>query len=544
MTTPIARAPADRRRLALVAAILGSFVVGLDSTVVNVALPSISHDLGGGLAGQQWISNAYLLTLGSLILVGGSLGDVYGERRIFTLGVAGFGLASLVCALAPSIETIVVARGLQGVFGAMLTPSALAVIVAVFPADERGGAIGSWTAWQAISGVVGPFAGGWLIDQASWRWIFAINVPFVIITILLIRIAVPGRDREMVPRTVDWLGAGLCAVGLAGPVYALIHQPAVGWGSWEVFVPLAAGLAFFVAFIAHEARAKDPMLPLGLFLRRNFSAGNLETLAMYGGLSIVFFFLVLFLQQVAGFTALQAGLATLPATIVMFTLSKRFGALADRFGPRLFMGFGPLISATGLLWFTRMPAGVDYWVDILPGLLVFSLGLAVTVAPLSATVLADADEHNAGIASATNNAVARVAGLVSIAGLGAVVAGSFAGSIDDRLRGQPLSGKARQSVVEAKRATLSRADTTGLPAVEASVVAHAVQSASLSAFHEGMGIAAGLVGLGGVIGLAGIRNGRRVVLAEDCAGGQLAGAPKDAGEHPPTADGDIAIVPA
>ncbi|MDQ8046085.1 MAG: MFS transporter, partial [Patulibacter sp.] len=282
MTVRGAHPPADKRRLALVAAILGSFVVGLDSTVVNVALPSISKDLGGGLAGQQWISNAYLLLLGSLILVGGSLGDVFGERRVFTTGVIGFGVASLVCAITPSVELLVVARGLQGVFGALLTPSALAVIVAVFPPDERGGAIGSWTAWQAISGVVGPFAGGWLIDQASWRWIFAINVPFVIVTVLLIAVAVPGRDGSENARRVDWFGAALCAVGLAGPVYALIHQPQVGWGSWEVSVPLIGGLAIFASFLAYEARAKDPMLPLGLFRRRNFWAGNLETLAMYG----------------------------------------------------------------------------------------------------------------------------------------------------------------------------------------------------------------------------------------------------------------------
>jgi hypothetical protein len=286
------------------------------------------------------------------------------------------------------------------------------------------------------------------------------------------------------------------------------------------------------------------MLPLGLFLRRNFSAGNLETLAMYGGLSIVFFFLVLFLQQVAGFDALAAGLATLPSTVVMFTLSKRFGALADRFGPRVFMGFGPLISAAGLLWLVRMPADVDYWVDLLPGLLVFSLGLAVTVAPLSATVLADADEHNAGIASATNNAVARVAGLVAIAGLGAVVAGSFSGAIDDRMGRQPLSPPAQRAVAEAKKQTLAQADTTGLPPAEAQVVSRAVEGASVSAFHEGIGIAAGLVALGGVIGLIGIRNPRRVVLAEDCAGGPLAGAPKDAAGCAPAIEGTPAAAPA
>lgn len=515
-----------RQRLVLLSAILGSFIVGLDSTVVNVALPAISQELGGGLAGQQWVSNAYLLTLGSLILVGGSLGDVFGERRIFAWGVAGFGLASLVCALAPSIETLVAARAAQGVFGALLTPSALAAIVGAFAADQRGAAIGSWTAWSGISGVVGPFVGGWLIDAASWRWIFAINVPFVLVTLALVLVAMPGRHTAGLHRRVDWLGAVLCAVGLAGPVYGLIRQPAVGWDATGVLGPILAGVVVFALFLAHEARTPDPMLPLGLFRRRNFAAGNLETLTMYGGLAISLFMLVLFLQQVAGYTALQAGLTMLPTTLVMFALSKRFGMLADRFGPWAFMGGGPLVAAAGLLWLARIPADVAYVVDVLPGLLVFSLGLAITVAPLSAAVLADADEANAGIASGANNAIARVAALVAIAGLGAVIAGSFAGAVDDRLAGRRLSPEATQVVARAKRQTLARADVRGLSPREGRVVAGAVQDAALAAFHGGMVISAALVGLGGVIGLVGIRNPRRRVLAEECPGGQLAGAPR------------------
>src|SRR5918997_6127998 len=439
----------DPKRLVLLAAIMGSFVAGLDATVVSVALPAIEQELGGGLAGQQWVLNGYLLALGALILIGGSLGDVLGERLVFSVGVAGFGVASLLCALAPSIEVLVAARVLQGIFGALLAPSALAVIVAAFPPDERGAAIGSWTAWAGIGTVIGPFAGGWLIDAASWRWIFALNVPLVLATLALVAVAIPAPEGDRVRRRIDWNGAVLCAVGLAGPVYGLIRQPESGWASAQVLGPILGGIAVFGGFLWHERRSADPMLPLGLFARRNFAVGNLQTLAMYGGLSIMFFFLVLFLQQVAGYDALEAGLATLPPTLVMFVLSKRFGRLSDRIGPRLLMGAGPQVAAAGLAWFIRMPAQVDYVADVLPGLLVFSLGLTMTVAPLTMTVLADADEHNAGIASGINNAVARVAGLLAIAALGAVVAATFGSALDDSFAGRDLSPAGERAVAVA-----------------------------------------------------------------------------------------------
>lgn len=517
----------QRKRLVLLAAIMGSFVAGLDATVVNVALPAISRDLGGGLAGQQWVSNAYLLALGAFILIGGSLGDVFGERRVFSLGVAGFGAASLLCAVAPTIELLVAARGLQGLFGALLTPSALAVIVYAFPPDERGRAIGSWTAWAGIATVIGPFIGGWLIDAASWRWIFLINIPFVLLTLVLVARAIPRRDASHSRRTVDWAGAVLGAVGLAGPVYALIRQPDVGWSSWQVLVPLLGGVTVLGLFLRHEARTPDPMLPLGLFRRRNFAVGNVQTLSMYGGLSITFFFLVLYLQQVAGYDALQAGLATLPATLVMFALSRRFGGLADRFGPRFFMGVGPLVAAAGMLWFIRMSADVRYVVDILPGLLVFAFGLAMTVAPLTSAVLADADESNAGIASGVNNAIARTAALLAIASIGVVVASTFRASIDDALAGTALTPAARSAVAAAQRQTMAQADTAGLPPREAREVAVAVQDASVQAFHTGIGISAALVALGGILGLVGIVNPRRTVSAEGCSGGQIVAVPQD-----------------
>ena len=518
----------DPKRLSLLAAIMGSFVVGLDATVVNVALPSISQDLGGGLAGQQWVSNAYLLALGSLILIGGSLGDLLGERRVFAIGVAGFGAVSLVCALAPSIEVLIAGRALQGVFGALLTPSALAVIVSAFPPQERGMAIGSWTAWAGIATVIGPLCGGYLIDATSWRWIFAINVPFVLITLMLIVIAVPQRPRVGQRAPIDVFGATLCALGLAGPVFALIRQPTLGWGAPGVVVPALVGVALLWTFLWWESRTAHPMLPLGLFRRRNFAVGNAETFTMYGGLGITFFFLVVFLQQVAGYDALQAGLATLPSTVVMFLLSKRAGRMADRFGPRLFMGLGPLVAAAGLALMMRMDATPDYWTDVLPALLLFSLGLSATVAPLTATVLADADESNAGIASGVNNAVARVASLLAVAALGAVVSASFSSSIDASLDGRPLSAAATKAVAQAKRRTIATVDVSQLPPAERAPVAAAVQDASVDAFRLGIGLAAALVATGGVLGLVGIVNPRRKVRSEDCAGGQLVAAPLEA----------------
>ncbi len=474
-----------RQRLTLVAAILGSAIATIDGTVVNVALPAIERDLGGGLPAQQWVSNAYLLALGSLILIGGSLGDIYGERRVFALGTAMFGVFSIGCAIAPTIGLLVAARTLQGAAAALLIPSSLAIIVAAFSADERGGAIGAWTAWGAIAALVGPLTGGLIVDQLSWRWIFALNVPLVALTLMLIFAAVP-RTRQASRRRVDFLGAALCALGLGGFVFALIEQPRFGWSSPVILLPLLGGIVAFASFLAYESRAAHPMLTLDLFSRRNFAVGNLETLAMYAGLAILFFYLVIFLQQVAGYSALASGFATLPVTLVMFALSRRFGALADRYGPRLFMGAGPLIAAAGLLLLLRTGTDTSYVRDLLPSLLVFSLGLALTVAPLTAAVLADADETDAGIASAVNNAVARVAGLVGISVVGVVVAGQLA------------------------------AET------------FAADSESVRAFHDAVLICAGLVAAGGIAGAIGITNPRRTVRAERCPGGQLVGIPEPA----------------
>jgi EmrB/QacA subfamily drug resistance transporter len=525
---------AQRKRLVLIACILGTSVVTVDATVVNVALPAIAEDMGGGLAGQQWTSNAYLVTLGSLLLIGGSLGDVFGERRMFVLGVAGFGATSLLCALAPTIEVLVVGRALQGVAGALLTPAALAVIVAVFPPDERGRAVGAWTAWGGIGTVLGPLVGGQLVDAVSWRWIFAINLPLVVVTIALAWRVVP-QAREVDSRTkVDVVGATLCALGLAGMTFGLIEQPLRGFGDPVVLLPLVVGAVLFLGFLAYEARGTDsPMLPLGLFRRRNFAAGNIETFAMYGGLGVLFFFLILFLQQVAGWNALEAGASGLPVTIVMFLLSMRFGALADKHGPRFFMGVGPLVAAAGLALMLPLDADVDYVTGLLPPLLVFSVGLSMTVAPLTATVLADADENNAGIASGVNNAIARVAALVAIAAIGAVVAAQFRSELDSKLG--PLASRPdlAPALSEARKQPLARVAPSDTPAPVRARVSQATEEASVQAFRVGIGVSVVLVGLGGVLGLVGIRNPRREVSSEECPGGQLAGVPKEASRQSP-----------
>ena len=480
----------DARRLTLLAAILGSGIVFLDGTVVNVALPAIRTDLETGLTAQQWIVEAYLLTLGSLILVGGSLGDRLGRRRVFAAGLAGFGATSALCALAPGAGLLVAARALQGIAGALLVPASLALITATYPDEERGRAIGSWTAWTGIAFVIGPLGGGALIEFASWRWIFVINVPLVLLALWLVRLGVPESRDGGAPGRIDLPGAVLAALGLAGPVFALIEQPVYGWGHPLVWGPGLAGLGLLGTFLAHERRTADPMLPLSLLRSRNFAAGNAATLLVYGGLGAATFFVTIFLQQIAGYSPIAAGLALLPITILMWLLSRRFGALSDRVGPRLLMGLGPIVAGAGLVWMGRLGAQVNYATDLLPAVLVFGLGLAATVAPLTNTVLGAVPQHHAGVASGVNNQVARVAALLAIAAIGLVVAARFEAVAGPAARGaEPLSA--------------------GSPPVV---------HASVEAYRAGLAVGGVLVVLGGVVSLVGIvnpgREQRRVPRAE------------------------------
>lgn len=506
-----------QKRLTLASAILGSLVAFIDSTVVNVALPRIREDLGGGLAGQQWLTDAYLLTLGSLLLVGGSLGDLYGRRRVFAAGLVGFALASVLCAAAPSIGALIVARGVQGVAGALLVPNTLALIVARFEPSERGAAIGSWTAWSGIAMVLGPLAGGLLLEAGSWRWIFAINLIPLAVALELVRRLDATHDAPE-PGHVDVVGGILATLGLGGPVYALIEGPTRGWGDPLVVATLVAGLVLLAAFVIYERRASHPMLPLELFAQRNFAVGNAATLSIYGGLSAVPFFLVLFLQQVAGYTPLEAGVALLPVTAIMFTLSKRWGAAADRIGPRVFMGVGPIIAGAGLALLARLDARGDYAADVLPAILIFGLGLSLTVAPLTATVLGGVAEEHAGMASAINNATARVGGLLAIAAIGAVVAASYTNSIERTLG--------------------ARADYRPLapPPPQASArVRTSLDDAAVHAFRVAMLVTGGLVVVGGVLSAVGIENPRRSVPCANCPGGAAVGASRDPAVAPAAA---------
>jgi EmrB/QacA subfamily drug resistance transporter len=518
------------KRIVLVASILGSGIVFLDGTIVNVALPAIRDDLHGGLAQQQWVVEAYLLTLSSLLLIGGTLGDLLGLRRIFSIGLSGFGVCSLLCAVAPSSNFLIGARALQGVFGALLVPSTLALIMQRFPEQERAGAIGSWTAWTAIATVIGPLGGGALVQLASWRFIFAVNLVPVAITLWLVS-RLEGDQRS--PGHVDIPGAVLCTLGLAGPVFALIEQPTYGWTSTRVLVPLIAGLILFAAFLEWERHSPQPMMPLYLFRARNFSVGNLTTLALYAGLGVATFFLVVFLQQVAGYTPIEAGLSLLPLTVVTFLLARRFATLADRLGPHYFMGGGPIVAGAGLLLLVRTDASADYVSQVLPGVLVFSLGLAATVAPLTATVLGSVEPGHSGLASGINNAVSRVASLLAIAAIGAVVTNAFANRLDSNLRGHRLSPRAA-AVVAQDRTRALVTTVSDVPVPERAEVHNALVDASVYAFRVSVVIAAGLSVLGGLVSLVGIENPRRKVRCADCPGGALAAGSVDVGRSSET----------
>lgn len=407
-------------RIVLLVAILASFVAFLDGTIINVALPAITREFGGGLPVQQWVVDAYLLTLGAFILLAGSLSDAFGRVRILAIGLIGFGVTSLLCAFAPSAEFLIVVRGLQGAAAALLVPSSLAIIISTFSGQAQSKAIGTWTAWTGTAMIIGPLLGGLLVDTVSWRLVFGINVLPIAATLWLLLKMDKDPERLTHPR-VDVVGAFLGAVGLGGPVFALIEQARFGWDSPVVWVPLVVGLLCFGLFLWWESRTRDPMMPLSLFSSRNFSAGNIATVFIYGALGFGFFVIAIYLQQVAGWPATLAGLATLPPTVVMLLLSSRIGSLAGKYGPRLFMTVGPIVAGIAFLLMRTVTEDENYWLQLFPGLVLFGIGLSITVAPLTSAILGAIDPSQAGIGSAVNNAVARVAGLVAVACAGVIL---------------------------------------------------------------------------------------------------------------------------
>ncbi len=401
-------------RWVLAIAVLGSGIVFLDGTVVNVALPRIGEDFDAQTSSLQWILNGYMLTLASLILLGGSLGDRHGRRLIFVVGVLWFTAASLLCAIAPSANALIVARLLQGVGGALLTPGSLAMIEASFRREDRARAIGAWSGLGGVATALGPLLGGWLVEAVSWRAIFLINVPIGAFVALMATRHVPETRDPNAPERLDGIGAVLAAVGLGGTTYALIEAPDAGFTP-AIAVAAIAGVAALIAFIVQERRSAHPMMPLGLFSSRQFSAANAVTFVVYAALSGVFFLLVAFLQIAAGYSPIAAGAASLPVTALMLLFSARAGALAQRIGSRVPLTVGPLVIAVGMVMMGRIDPDGDYVTSVLPSVIVFGIGLTLVVAPVTATVLAAAETRYSGIASGINNAVSRVGGLLAVA---------------------------------------------------------------------------------------------------------------------------------
>ncbi len=422
------RSPAGR--WVVFATVLGSSLAFIDATVVNIALPAIGRDLESDAAGLQWTINGYALSLAALVLLGGSLGDRYGRRRIFLIGVTWFAVASLLCGFAPTMETLVAARVLQGIGGALLTPGALAILEASFSRADRSMAIGAWSGLGGVGGAVGPFLGGWLVEAGSWRYIFLINVPVAALVLWVAAKHVPESRNPSAARRIDVTGVLTGALGLGGLTYGFTAWPEHGPTAPVVLISLAVGVAGLVAFVLAEQRSTHPMLPLEVFRSRAFTGANLVTFLVYAANGGVFFLVVVNLQVVSGFSPLVSGLALLPVTVLMLLLSARAGALVPRIGPRIPMAAGPLVCAAALLLMSRIGADASYWIDVLPAVIVFGLGLSLLVAPLTATALGAVDDSFAGIASGVNNAVARAAGLLAVAVL-PLAAGLGSGNLTD-----------------------------------------------------------------------------------------------------------------
>lgn len=475
----------------LAATIIGSSMAYIDSTVVNVAMPVLQQDFGASIAQVQWVVEAYTLMVASLVLVGGTLGDHFGRRRIYGIGVALYALASAWCGLAPDVEQLIAARALQGLGGALLVPGSLAIITTSFDDAERGRAIGTWSGLSAVSTAVGPLLGGWLVDAVSWRGVFFINIPLAAAVLILLYRHVPeSRDPEASDR-LDWPGALLAATGLGALVFGLIEAGSQGFTP-VVLASLGAGAALLVGFVANEARSRAPMMPLGLFASRNFSGTNILTLLLYAALSGMFFFLGFNLVQVQGYSATATGMALLPFIVLISTLSRWSGGLATRYGPRLPLVAGPVIAGAGFALLALPGVGGSYWVTFFPGIAVVGLGMAVTVAPLTTTVMNSVPAHQAGVASGVNNAVSWLSGLLAVAVLGLAATGNFRGALAERLDDMHLEPAAR-AAIESQSSKLAAIEIpAGFTARDRSAVRAAINESYVAAFRISMVACAGL----------------------------------------------------
>lgn len=482
---------AQAGRWVLAATILASSMAFIDSTVVNVALPSLQSSLHTTVVGVQWVVESYGLVLGALILVGGSLGDLFGRRLTFLAGVGIFAIASIACGLASGIHQLVVARIVQGVGAAFLVPGSLSIISATFDEKTRGQAIGTWSGFTAITTALGPVLGGWLIEHASWRWAFFINVPLAAAVIAISLRHIP-ESRNAAARHVDWLGALVATLGLAGLVYGFIESTNLGWGHALVFGSLIVGFTCLIGFVFVEARAGSPMVPLSVFGSRAFSAANLLTLFLYAALGMFFFLFPLNLIQVQRYSTTATGAAALPLILLIFALSRWSGGLVTRYGPRAPLIVGPITAAAGFALFAVPNVGVDYWKAFFPAFVVLGLGMAISVAPLTTVVMSSVEQDRAGTASGINNAVARVAGVLAIAVLGIVMVKVFSSSLNRSLAGHSLPPGILQ-YIQSNEIKLAGLDLpSGLDPGTAAMIRASISRAFVFGFRTVVLICAGL----------------------------------------------------